>query len=56
MKKAEALRKIEQTIQDMNYYINSKSSDEKKMYAWQYTREYLQIIYKIVSAIDESGD
>lgn len=56
MTKRNVIEKIEQMIQDRNYYINSKKGTEIQKYAWEYDRETLQIVLKIVKAIEEDNN
>ena len=52
MDKKELIRKIETMIQDRNYYINSKKGTEQQIYAWQYSREVLDIVLKMVNNLN----
>ena len=52
MDKKELIRKIETMIQDRNYYINSKKGTEKQIYAWEYSREVLNIVLKMVNNLN----
>lgn len=45
-------QKVEMMIQDKNYYINSNKGSEKQVYAWKYAREDLEIILKMIKALD----
>jgi hypothetical protein len=52
MDKNELIRKVESMTQDLNFYLNSKKGDEKQRYAWEYSREYILIILKLIRNLD----
>lgn len=52
MTKKDAVEKIENIILDRNYYINSGKGTEMQRYAWEYDREVLQIVIRIVQDIE----
>lgn len=39
-------------IQDRNYWLNSKKGTSEQVIAWDYTREILQIVLKMVNNLE----
>lgn len=52
MNKAELIRKIESMIHDRNYWLNSKQGTSEQNIAWEYSREVLQIVLKMVNNLE----
>lgn len=52
MDKNELIRKVENITYDLNFNLNSKTGDEKQRYAWEYSREYILIILKMIRNLD----
>jgi hypothetical protein len=52
MTKKELIKNIEEMKQDCNYMLNSHKGNEKQRYAWEYTREQLILILKLVNMLD----
>lgn len=49
MEKEQLINKVEKRIQDLSYMINTDKTSEKKQYAWQYAREELKMVLKMLN-------
>jgi hypothetical protein len=56
MKIEELRRTVEEMIFDRNYMINTGTKDEKRMYAWEYSREELKIILQMIDNVIKSKE